>query len=79
MPRGPRLSDKWVSGGSAGGRKRSRTPRRRGTCDDCGWRDCQCAHRKVVRVVRAPLPAGAACRVCFCGGEDEPLLAALRL
>jgi hypothetical protein len=27
----------------------------------------------VVRVVRAPLPEGAACRVCFCGEEDEPL------
>ena len=50
-----------------------RTPASRDVCDDCGWRDCQCAHRKVVRVVRAPLPAGAACRVCFCGEEDEPL------
>ena len=74
VPRGPRLSDKWVSGGSA--RKvvaAPRAPASRDVCDDCGWRDCQCAHRKVVRVVRAPLPAGAACRVCFCGEEDEPL------
>ena len=73
VPRGPRLSDKWVSGGSA--RKVVLKPVKasRDVCDDCGWRDCQCVHRKVVRVVRAPLPAGAACRGCFCGEEDEPL------
>ena len=79
VPRGPRLSDKWVSGGSA--RKvvaKPHTPASRDVCDDCGWRDCQCAHRKVVRVVRAPLPAGAACRVCFCGEEEGRLFAPCR-
>jgi len=75
VPRGTRLSNAMVSGGSA--RRVVAAPRAspssRDTCEDCGWRDCQCAHRKVARVVKAPLPQGAACRVCFCGEEDEPL------
>ena len=57
---GPRLSDKWVSGGSARAvAARAHTPRRGDACDDCGWRDCQCAHRKVVRVVRGAAARGS--------------------
>ena len=42
VPRGPRLSDKWVRAGSCRQEGRSKRPPRRcgDVCDDCGWRDC---------------------------------------
>ena len=73
VPRGPRLADEMVAGGAA---RRSTAPAAAtepGRCPDCGWRSCQCAHKKVARVVGPPLPPGAQCRICFDGPEDEAL------
>jgi len=74
VPRGPRLSTSFVAGGAARQVERKARPTASDVCEDCGWRECQCAHKKVVRVVGPPLPEGARCRVCYEGPEDEALV-----
>ena len=76
VPRGVPLTKAIGAGGAARRTMLAEPTVASGVCDGCGWRECQCAHAKVAKLVGPPLPADARCRVCFEGPEDsdEPLV-----
>ncbi|KAH8095293.1 ubiquitin-protein transferase [Aureococcus anophagefferens] len=76
VPRGVPLTKSIGAGGAARRTMLAEPTVASGVCDGCGWRECQCAHAKVAKLVGPPLPADARCRVCFEGPEDsdEPLV-----
>ncbi|KAJ1454999.1 hypothetical protein M885DRAFT_226428 [Pelagophyceae sp. CCMP2097] len=81
VPKGRVVSSYTVGGGKALLPARAPEPRAAPSasaataagqpCAGCGWLTCVCAHYVAPRLVRAPLPAGTRCRVCFDGDSDS--------